>query len=124
MFQFTDKNRSIEICGKSYDFNAGDADTIVQFESAVKMLRDLGEVPKEDVGTFIFKAAETVEALLDGLFGKGAYEEIFSGRSVNIADMVELVNYIGQEIKSLGITESTQNLIEDMSVVADEPVSS
>lgn len=124
MFQFTEKQKTIDICDKSYSFSAGDADTIVQFESAVKMLRDLGEVPSEDVGTFIFKAAQTVEALLDGLFGKGSYEEIFSGRKVNIADMVELVNYIGQEIKSLGIAESTQDLIEDMSVVADEPVSS
>jgi len=122
-FNFSDKTYAIEICNKQYFLTQGDVGSLVALRKLYDEVDKLKSLDQTSID-FIQAHEPIVRDFLDGLFGEGSYAEIFSGRKVNLADMLELVGYVAAEIEKLSVVKDFAEKAADILEVADEPASS
>jgi hypothetical protein len=90
--QFTDRSHELTIAGHVFRVSPGDVEALSAGTSLAERLKSLdlatiGEDPYRQL------AAEIMETI-DGVLGEGACALIFTGRRINILDLVELLTHV------------------------------
>lgn len=91
-FVFTPPEREIELNGHKFTFRPGDVATL---EAATKASLELKAVAGE---SFPRRGCRMVAAQIDAVLGQGAYDKIFAGRSLNLAEHRAVWRYINDTI--------------------------
>lgn len=95
-FEFSSHVVNVEICGKPYAINMGDADMLDKVE---RWSAKLAETEYGSLSEGRLKALATdVRNYLVALLGEEQFEEVFAGRTFDFLDGLELFAYLYSEI--------------------------
>ena len=93
----------VEINGKAYSFNPYTLTVQKASEKFVKCQRSiidsLGKKPSQkELDRIVLKACSLVRETVNQILGKGSYEKIFSGRTVDFKEHQKLMEFLFEEI--------------------------
>lgn len=94
----------LEINGRNFTFNPmalsvkrASEKFIKGQEHLVKRIKK-GELSKEEVADVVYKSCDLVRDTITIILGKGAYEKIFDGRTIDFEENQKLITFLFQEI--------------------------
>lgn len=94
----------LEIDGKNFTFNPMSLSVkrasekfIKGQEYIVKKIKK-GDLAQEEVAQLVYKSCDLVRETVNYILGKGAYEKIFDGRTIDFEENQKLITYLFQEI--------------------------
>lgn len=94
----------LEIGSKNFTFNPMSLTVKKASEKFVKGQEFLvkkikkGNLSKEEVADIVYKSCDLVRETINYILGKGAYEKIFDGRTIDFEENQKLITFLFQEI--------------------------
>lgn len=95
---------TLEIDGKEYHFNPHTLGVKVASERFVKCQQPLvntiknKKVTQKELESLVIKSCTLVKETVNSIIGKGTYEKIFAGRTVDFVEHQKLMSYLFEEI--------------------------
>lgn len=112
----------LEINGKNFTFNPMSLSVKKASEKFIKgqeyIVRRIkkGDLTQDEVAQMVYKSCDLVRETVNYILGKGSYEKIFDGRTIDFEENQKLITYLFQEI-----TEFTSNMnVKLPEEIADE----
>ncbi|MGX8834931.1 hypothetical protein ACWG0P_12085 [Amedibacillus sp. YH-ame6] len=94
----------LEINGKNFTFNPMSLSVKKASEKFVKGQEFLvkrikkGNMSKEEVADVVYKSCDLVRESVNYILGKGSYDKIFDGRTIDFEENQKLITFLFQEI--------------------------
>lgn len=96
----------LEINGRNFTFNPMALSVKRASEKFIKgqdyLVKRIqkGSQNKEEVADIVYKSCDLVRDTINTILGKGAYEKIFDGRTIDFEENQKLITFLFQEIAS------------------------
>lgn len=97
-FNFKDAKVKMKLAGHVFEVDMGDRTLHEQFTSFSQRALEYSKAlqTSEDAAETLEEATNFMLESIDGMLGRGASETIFEGRTIDLADATDVVNYILQ----------------------------
>lgn len=100
-FTFSDNRIKLDINGETYYIETGNRDMAKEILTmSEKSLEMAAEIQDETNQESIDKAIEFLVNQTDSFLGEGSTKKIFANRVINFLDLIELLHFICEEVKS------------------------
>lgn len=104
-FSFSKHVIEVEIEGKAYAVNLGDADMLDKVEQWTAKLQGVDYAKLAKDGTRMKLLANDVRGYLKALLGDGQFDDVFKGRKFDFIDGLELFAYLYAEVAKSRVDE-------------------
>lgn len=97
-FSFKDAKVKMKLAGHVFEVDMGNRALHEQFTSFSQRALEYSKAlqTSEDAAKTLEQATQFMLESIDGMLGQGASETIFEGRTIDLADATDVVNYILQ----------------------------